>query len=539
MTRRIVIAVAVALAAAGSLHRVGADGSRGFTFPDAYHYADIGRQLARGDGMTTLQTYPYVLAWLHEKGVPTAPPWPNVTRFPLLPLIYAPYFRVAGADTPAAHRVGEAFWVATAVATFLLGAALFGAGPGLLAAGFQVLSLTPLGFAWAGLPDLPAGLAIVLAALGIASLTAARGATERERRSSRALPPALGLLLGLAFLLRYDLVALLGAALVVIACGRGAVGRRQAVLVLAGWAAPVVLWLTHDALATGVPGAYLGLDRNLLGRDGVRDVYAAASWESPWSVLRREPGIVLGKLAQLAWPLRAWRDLFGWNLAWLGPLSLAATIALVRSRHAAARVALFVAIAFAVRTMIFTVTHHEGRFHASFAPALLVLTIGAASTLAASTGLRPRVRVVGGALVSLVLLAAFAATQVPIRQVANAHRFVPAPDAAFDVIRVRLPKDAVLASTESESVAWLAERAVVRVSPELLAATERLGVRIDGMLYPSRSAALVEQALARQGLAGKFVAVSSGPALTLWLRRPLVPAWHQPTLAASRDDHAG
>ena len=545
MARRSVHALLVALVAIAVLRvRAAPDGARGFTFPDAYHYADIGRQIARGDGMTTLQTYPYVLAWLRETGLPTAPPWPNVTRFPLLPLMYAPCFRIAGADEHATRRIGDAFWVATAVATFLLGAALCGTGPGLLAAGFQVLSLTPLGFVRAGLPDLPASLAIVAATLGVAVIVAPRserdgdgGATRSALR--RAAPLGLGLLLGLAFLLRYDLIALLAAAFAVIASGRGTAGRRAAALVLAGWLVPVALWLVHGALATGVPGAYLGLDRNLLGRDGVRDVYASATWESPWSVLRREPGVLAAKLAQLAWPVRAWRDLFGWRLAWLAPLSLVALAALVRARHAAERAALFVALSFVMRSLIFTVTHHEARFHASFAPVLLVLTVGAGSALAPSMPMRPRVRTAAAAIASFLLLACFAVTQVPIRQVANAHRFATPPDATYDAIRARLPQEAVLASTESEAVAWLAERAVVRAGPEVVATVEGLGVRVDGLLYSSRSVAPVERALVRQGLGGEFVQVSSGPALTLWLRRPLVPAWNEPATTASRDGQAG
>lgn len=541
MARRSVVALIVALVALVVLRvRAAPDGPRGFTFPDAYHYADIGRQIARGDGMTTLQTYPYVLAWLHEAGVPTSPPWPNVTRFPLLPLVYAPYFRIAGADEHATRRVGQAFWVATAVATFVLGATLFGNGPGLLAAGFQVLSLTPLGAARAGLPDLPASLAILAATFGVAALAAPRAADDEAVVSFSRVPPlALGLVLGVAFLLRYDLIALLGAALAVIASGRGVAGRRQAAFVLAGAVVPIVLWLAHDALTTGVPGAYLGLDRNLLGRDGVRDVYASAGYESPWRVLRREPGILTAKLAQLAWPVRAWRDLFGWRLAWLGPLSLVALITLVRIRHAAARAALFVALAFVLRSLIFTVTHHEARFHASFAPVLLALTVGAASVLAGSMPLRPRVRSATAAIVALLVLAWFGVTQVPIRQVANAHRFAVAPDPTYDAIRARLPKGAVLASNEAESVAWLAERAVVHGGADLVASTERLGLRIDGLLYPSRSVAMVERSLAAQDLDGEFVRVSRGPVLTLWLRRPLVAAWGEPAITASRGDQAG
>jgi hypothetical protein len=533
--RSIAVAVAVALVATAILRlRAEPDDTRGFAFPDAYHYADIGRQIARGDGLTTLQTYPYVLAWLRETGVPTSPPWPNVTRFPLLPLVYAPYFRVAGADEDATRRVGEAFWVATAVATFVLGAALFGAGPGLLAAGFQVLSLTPLGCARAGLPDLPASLAIVLAALGVASLTRASGDPARPT-AARARPVALGLLLGLAFLLRYDLLALLPAALAALVVGRGAAGRRDAALVVAGCAIPMALWLAHDARTTGVPGAYLGLDRNLLGGDGMRDVYAAATYESPWSVLRRSPDVVTGKLAQIVWPVREWRQLFGWRLAWLGPLSIAAVVGLVRTRHAAARVALFTTLAFVLRSLIFTVTHHEGRFHASFAPLLLVLTVGGASALAARSPLRARARYAAATVACVLLLAGFATTQVPIRQLANAHRFVVPPDPTFAAIRARLPKDVVLASSRSESVAWLGDRAVVNTVPDLVATTERLGVHIDGMLYPSSSVPSVERALARQGLAGEFVQVSSGPALALWLRRPLVPAWQEPALVSSRE----
>jgi hypothetical protein len=530
MSRRMLVILTVLLALVVLRVRATPDGPRGFGFPDAYHYAEIGRQLARGEGLTTLQTYPYILAWYGEAGLDRTPPWPNVARFPLLPLVYAPVFRIAGATEGVVRRIGEAFWIGTAVATALLASLLFGSGVALVATAFQLASLAPVGLARSGLPDGPAALAILASALGVALLTRAAASSENDvdahaagnRARSARIALVLGVVLGAAFLLRYDLLALLAAALVVLVWRRSAMGWWQAALVLAGFALPVGAWLLHDALVTGAPGTYLGLDRNLLGSADAADVYASISYQDPWPVLLRDQALLAQKIDQLVWPLHRWRDLFGWSLAWLGPLALLSCVGLVWTAHPAARMALFVALAFALRSLLFSVTHHELRFYASFAPALLVIALGGVASIVERWPIPGRVRIA----LAVLLVACFAATQVPTREVANAHRFAVPPDPIFDAIRERTPARTVIATRDLGLVAWLAERPSVNAQALQIADTERLGLRIDGLLYPSAIAEAVRSTLTRQNLDGEFVEVSSGPRLTLWLRNDLVAQWN-------------
>ena len=63
-----------------------------FIYPDSYYYADLGRQLARAEGFSTLLTFPYIVSWMRDAGISPQPPWPNVARFPLISLVYAPVF---------------------------------------------------------------------------------------------------------------------------------------------------------------------------------------------------------------------------------------------------------------------------------------------------------------------------------------------------------------------------------------------------------------------------------------------------------------
>jgi hypothetical protein len=185
---------------------------------------------------------------------------------------------------------------------------------------------------------------------------------------------------------------------------------------------------------------------------------------------------------------------------------------------------LFVVIALVLRALLFTITHHETRFYESFAPALLVFALGGVAIMLERRWPMPAWR---QAVLAGVLLACFAATQVPPREIKNAHRFIVRHDRIYDAIRDRMPDGAVIASTEPERVAWFADRPTVRAMPGQIAATERLGVRIDGLLYPSRTRDGVRQNLQRQQLDGAFVEVSSGPHLTLWLRQELVAQWRE------------
>src|SRR5262249_40844057 len=91
---------------------------------------------------------------------------------------------------------------------------------------------------------------------------------------------------------------------------------------------------------------------------------------------------------QLWWPITHRRELFGWGLSWLGPGFLLAFVVLCLRGHRASRPATFALVTIVVRVLIFSVTHHEARFYASYTPLLLVFVVGVAWMLLAPM-LRP------------------------------------------------------------------------------------------------------------------------------------------------------
>jgi hypothetical protein len=343
-------------------------------------------------------------------------------------------------------------------------------------------------------------------------------------------------LLGLAFLLRYDLVAMTVAAVVVLAAGRRRPGLRQAAWMLLGAAVPPGLWMLHNWRAVGSAFVFLGFDRNVLGSADTADPYANHAYRSVWTVLREQPEIVTDKLPQLLWPLTHWRVLFGWDLAWLGPAFVLAFVVLCVRGHRAARPATFLLLTMVVRALVFTVTHHEERFYASYTPLLLVFVVGVAwmPLVARRAHVHPGfeigVPVLAGALYVALQPVVFRRTLSDA--LAGTGAIVQPPhvvrlrhEDVYRSVRERTPSDAVFATWQAEAMAWYGDRPAIRLDVEGLRGLEELGLRADGLLYLTKNTTAIERSLQRQGLAGEFVPVLDDGGLTVWLRRPLVPHW--------------
>ena len=81
--------------------------------PDAFDYAQIAREIARGHGFSSLQAiYALHLDFLREHDA-LATDWPNLHRFPLPSLVLAACFRVLGEGTLAVVAYGILFHAAT------------------------------------------------------------------------------------------------------------------------------------------------------------------------------------------------------------------------------------------------------------------------------------------------------------------------------------------------------------------------------------------------------------------------------------------
>lgn len=513
---RSALALAVALLAATLVLRAYSSTPPRFLYPDAFYYAEMGRQIARGEGFTSLQAYPFLLSWLERSGLDVAPPWPNVSRFPLVMLLYAGPFLAFGASEATVFGVGIAFFVATCVLTFLLGARLFGDAAGALAAVLVATNLSQIVFALTGLLETPAGFFAIAAGLAlVATLDADPGA-----RGSRLRATGLGVVLGLAFLLRYDLLALAPAAALVL-CLRH--GRRSAVALAClafGFALVVGPWVARNLASFGSPVAFLGLDRNVLWSRATGDPYAG-EYAAFWEQLASKPELVDAKLANVTWPVRNWYVLFGWGLAGLGPAFVVAGPVLRTLRHPALLPYVFVAVAFLLRWAIFTLTHHEPRFYASFVPLFLVFATGAGWLLLERlTVLRPAARAAGFAVAAALLL--FLTLPRPSADGGEpaAERPPREPDAEqYALLRARTAPDAVIATSFAEGVAWYGERPSLGVPPARIRDLERRGLRIEGLLYGAGVRRHVEHALRRQRLAREFFLARVDAASALWLRR--------------------
>jgi len=176
--RRVVIATALlALALAWMFIRF-----NGFVLPEAMDQAQIARQLATGQGYTTLYVRPLALylGLLHTGRTPA--PLPDASQPPLGPLLNAPVLWLTGADSRmdpgvfvfAPERtivaVGCLFFAGALLLSYLLISRLFAQRLALLVTGLVVVSDLSWRFAFSGLPQMPmlffftgALLALVLA----------------------------------------------------------------------------------------------------------------------------------------------------------------------------------------------------------------------------------------------------------------------------------------------------------------------------------------------------------------------------------------
>jgi 4-amino-4-deoxy-L-arabinose transferase-like glycosyltransferase len=213
---------------------------------DGYEYADIGRHLAAGEGFTTGIVYPPHLAY----GV--ARDHPSLVRPPLWPVVLGAAFALAGPSLAAVHSSAALLFVATAVLAAALatrvGGRAAGAVAGIAAATSPQLQLLALG----GLSETCFALVVTGAFLLFA----------RQVR-----PVWIGATCGLAYLTRYDGIAL--AAVLGLALTLGPGRQRALAAFAAGFAVVALPWWLRNWLVTGDP-FYALTSLNLYMAPGLR-----------------------------------------------------------------------------------------------------------------------------------------------------------------------------------------------------------------------------------------------------------------------------
>lgn len=235
--------------------------------------ADTGRQLARGEGFTTLVNYPQTSAFLAQRGQRFNPqtPYPELHHAPLYPLLIAGALRLLPADArewlfAAAPVVPDGFradyfllglnlvlfWFA-AWLTYDLALRLFDRRAAWLAA----LALLASVGAWQQTVAINGTTLLMVLALGAFSVLArAELAAEAGRAAAFAWLAAAGAVCGLLFLAEYSAGAL-GLVVFGYALWRFQGGRRwlAAALVAVGFAVVAGPWIARNLALTGSPVA--------------------------------------------------------------------------------------------------------------------------------------------------------------------------------------------------------------------------------------------------------------------------------------------
>ncbi len=205
LRRFLVVAVVLAISAVGLLVKF-----NGFFIPEAMDQAQIGRQIATGQGYTTLYARPLALHMMLARRGNIDNPLPETSQAPLGPMINAAALKIIGTDTnvpagdlfPPADRAiavtGFLFFVGALVLCYLLGRRLFDARLALLGTGILVATDLLWRFSFSGLPQM--AMLFFLSGAMLALATALDAQDQGRRRKAGLLTLAAALLLGITTL---------------------------------------------------------------------------------------------------------------------------------------------------------------------------------------------------------------------------------------------------------------------------------------------------------------------------------------------------
>jgi 4-amino-4-deoxy-L-arabinose transferase-like glycosyltransferase len=432
--------------------------------PDAFDYAQIGRELAEGRGFSSRQAiYALHLAFLRDHGLLFAD-WPNLHRFPLPSLLMAAGFRLFGTSDAVVMGTSIACQAATAGLLFAFARAALGLAPAVACVFLVCANGVLLETGASGLSEPPATFCFTLAVYAV----------WRQRAVESVWPGLLaGAALGFAALARTNLVFAAPLFLAALALARrGPQGQRDlrrggaaaalAALAMAAVASP---WWLRNAWWTGDPffslhsyflipsGAGEGADKWDLTLPWVRELH------SPLAYLAEHPGAVFEKWwGHFARLLRELPTFAGTR----GVMPVAAAALLLPAGPGLRPVAWLLVAAFALNALIVSLgDFYLIKYHLHVLPGMILLAVGVAwQQLQRLTLGGPRLRALLLACVALALADLVGVAQELRRVPLAVARFEPAH---WDAIRKETAEDAVIVSDQSYAVTWRTGRRSVRV----------------------------------------------------------------------------
>lgn len=378
---------------------------------DSYDYAQMGRELATGNGFATRQIFPRHVPFYAEHGYLKSDIWPNLHRYPLPTIVDAVGYRLTGDPLTGAIAMCGMAYILSVVA--LYGFARRFTAPG-LAFGLALLFASDPPVRVSSYNGYTEALAILL------MLSALFLVFRRELRARECV--GAGVLCGLAILNRYQaalLVPLLMGFLY-FRSGSPAEGLKRTAMLAVCAVLVLVPWAVRDLIVVGQPLFSLSSTRSLLkGFGWDADMMLNVPVDLP-SVLSQYGDQILGKCTRClhlkATSIARWTKMMQ-GPAYVGVLGVSLA-SLLWSRGARGDFELLkrgVLLFVLANILLQCVSVDHPRLYVPLRPLLLVVAVlgvlqGLARVLAADR--MPFSR--GVAAVSITLLAAWQATAAPI-----------------------------------------------------------------------------------------------------------------------------
>jgi len=425
----------------------------GLISTDALDFAQVGRNISAGHGMTTYVLRP--LALTHGADVLRQP---DVTHGPLFPFLLALAFGAVGARDAVASYVSCLFYLLTVPLLFALGQRVFNRTVGLIAAAAFACSGLTLQYAVSGLHISLYTFLVTALFLALYNLGAGRAgqAESADAPLSTKLLVLVGVLTGLLYLTDplfiWIVPVILGSVLWL--CGpkrRGAAFKFLApcVLVMAPWMARN--WSVTGNPIFGLRGTELWMftDHYFPGRMGY-SLYPDDFYRGSYMW----PGVVKKVLANLNGVVHTMPQISdGWILAFLMPCLLYGYSS--RAATMLRQTTVFTAIALLVGMVLF---HIEMTLFTCLVPTMLIFAIAYLRHLTWQAKITPLATWTIAALLGITVI------YPAVSQIFLEEKMVGLTEAsAAKALGSKLaPQEAVL-TDHAEAVAWYADRPAIQI----------------------------------------------------------------------------
>ena len=222
-----------------------------FKNPDSYDYAQIGRELRKGNGFSTLQIFPRHVSYLNESGYLKNERWPNFHRYPLPTLTVSGLYYITEDTVKASITYSGIFYILSSLLLFIFSWHSYGYKIALCTLLVYVSDPGIWFSSYSGLTE-PQSTFLI-----ISSIISLNIPIRNVFRVSTC-----GLFVGLSFLTRTNLIILIPS-LFIYMYFKGGFKKRAYFILLFSFSATISPWLIRNYTLTGNPTFSFSNTRNI------------------------------------------------------------------------------------------------------------------------------------------------------------------------------------------------------------------------------------------------------------------------------------